>query len=239
MFRIVIVACLACMVSHLLGQSAAPTVPNGRLLALGQYCYTMTALVNGQSKPIGATFQSITRKQVNGIDALAVVVHQRLFNGKFDMRDSFLLRRNNLRPITLDTDRNGSPHVHLDYSEQRITGWKMVSEVKSPIDIAVDGPVWDGNLWGETFAALPLKPGISLTLRVYQYDSGFETFYINVLDQKKERTAKGTLRAWILKAGVKPSEQVEYTVSTHPGLEISYMAGPSSQHLGGDCVGVN
>jgi hypothetical protein len=108
----------------------ASSAPDGTLLALGDYCYTITANRDGAEQPIGLTFQSIHRQQVDGIDVLAIVVHQRFSNGKFDMRDSFLLRRSDLRPIRLDTIRDGAPHVHLDYTTDRVIGWKMVDGKK-------------------------------------------------------------------------------------------------------------
>src|SRR5260370_11142597 len=43
--------------------------------------------------PIGFVFQSIQRLEAKCVDALAIVVHQHLSSRKFDMRDSFLLRR--------------------------------------------------------------------------------------------------------------------------------------------------
>ncbi|MBB6144221.1 hypothetical protein HNQ77_002173 [Silvibacterium bohemicum] len=234
MFRQLAASYLVWAASVVFGQATQVT-PDGKLLTLGQYCYTITAPNQGVPKPIGITFQSITREQVLGVDALAIVVHQHLYSGKFDMRDSFLLRRDDLRPIRLDTDFNGSPHVHLDYSDRHISGWKMAGATKQPIDIAINGPVWDGNLWGETFAALPLTAGASMTLPVYQYNSGLGTFYVDALGQHEEHTPWGTFQGWRVKAGLSHSEQVEYTVSTHPGLEISYTAGPSSQRIGGDC----
>ncbi len=218
--------------------SATFTVPDGSRLALGQYCYTMTAMKDGAAKPIGITYQSIARQQVHGIDALAIVVHQHMYSGKFDMRDSFLLRRDDLRPIQLDTDRDGVPHVHLDYSEKLISGWKKVGATNQPVHIELSGPVWDGNLWGETFAALPLTSGAALTLPTYQYDSGLGTFYVDALNQRQEITPGGIVQAWHIKAGLSRAEQVEYTISTRPGLEIAYSAGPSSQRLGGDCSGI-
>ena len=238
MTRIATAAWLVYATSALVGQSTAQVTPNGTLLALGQYCYTMTAFRDGTTKPIGVTFQSISRMQVQGVDVLAIVVHQHMYSGKFDMRDSFLLRRDNLLPIRLDTDRNGSPHVHLDYSDRHISGWKMVGATKKPIDLELSGPVWEGNLWGETFAALPLTAGLAITLPTYQYDSGFGRFYIDAVDQHQEIVPAGTVQAWRIKAGLSRSEQVEYTVSTHPGFELAYTAGPSSQHMGGDCSGV-
>jgi hypothetical protein len=239
MVRVAAVAAFICVASGLVGQSSKPAVPDGRQLATGQYCYTITAVKDGVETPVGVTFQSVSRGQSGGIETLAIVVHQHLFSGKFDMRDSFLLRRDDLRPIRLDTDRDGTPHVHLEYSDHHISGWKAANGAKKAISIDLNAPVWDGNLWGETFAAMPLSAGASLTLPTYQYDSGLGTFYIDVQGRRQEELPKGRVQAWIIKAGLSPSEQVQYTVSTHPGLEFAYAAGPSAQHMGGDCSGIN
>ena len=238
MVRIALVAGVSLAVSALNAQSAISTIPDGSRLALSQYCYTMTATKDGVAKPVGATYQSISRQHIRGIDALAIVVHQHMYSGKFDMRDSFLLRRDDLRPIQVDTDRNGEPHVHLDYSDKRISGWKVVGKTKQPVSVELSGPVWDGNLWGLTFAALPLTSGAVLTLPTYQYDSGLGRFYVDALNENQESTPSGVVQAWHIKAGLSRAEQVEYTVSTLPGLEIAYSTGPSSQPMGGDCSGV-
>lgn len=212
--------------------------PNGSSLAMGESCYTITSQKDGKEQPMGYVFQSLISKQLDGVDILEVIVHQHLLDRKFDMRDNFLLRREDLRPIRLDTDRDGSPHVHLDYAANHVTGWKMVNGSKQPIDIQFDGPVWDGNLWGVTFAALPLKEGASYQLPTYQYDSGKGDFAITVTDQRKVDTPKGTVDAWVLKAGLKPDEQVEYLIGQSPPMELGYIAGPMSQHIGGNCAGL-
>jgi hypothetical protein len=193
-------------------------VPNGADLALGDFCYTITAGADGKEQPIGYVFQSLTADHLDGIDVLTVVVHQHLLTKKFDMRDRLVLRKADLTPLRLDTDRDDSPHVHLDYSPGRVTGWKMVAGAKEPIDVALNGRVWDGNLWGVTFAALPLKAGANYRLPVYQYDSGKGEFFVTVV-------------------GLKPNERVKYLLGQRPRMELGYAAGPTSQ-LGGDCTGL-
>jgi len=239
MVRVAFSAVFICATSGLLAQSSKPAVPDGRQLATGQYCYTITEVKNGAETPVGVTFQSISRGQSEGTDTLAIVVHQHLFSGKFDMRDSLLLRRDDLRPIRLDSDRDGAPHVHLDYTDRHISGWKMAKGTKQTISVDLNGPVWDGNLWGETFAAMPLSTGASLRLPAYQYDSGLGMFYIDVQGQREEALPTGQVKAWVIKTRLGSSPQIEYTVSTNPGLELAYAAGPSAQHMGGDCKGIS
>lgn len=228
-----------CFGQNLIAPAGVAIVPDGSVLALGDSCYTISAKKNGAEQPIGFVFQSIQRQQINGVDALAIVVHQHLSSKKFDMRDSFLLQRKDLRPIRLDTDRDGAPHVHLDYAANHATGWKMVNGSKEPIDVAFDGPVWDGNLWGVTFAAFPLKEGGNYQLPVYQYDSGKGNFFVTVKSAIKIDTPTGAVDAWVVDAGLKIDERVEYLVGKNPPKELGYLAGPMSQHLGGDCMGLH
>ncbi|WP_263410507.1 DUF3108 domain-containing protein [Terriglobus tenax] len=233
--------CLPCCCSgqDAVAASSAAVVPDGSVLALGDSCYTITSKQDGAERSVGAVFQRIQRQDMNGVDVLAVIVHQHLSSGKFDMRDSFLLRRKDLRPIRLDTERNGAPHVHLDYAAHRISGWKMVNGVKEPIDLALDGPVWDGNLWGVTFAALPLKAGGDYRIPTYQYDSGKGTFLVTVKETRKIEIPTGVADAWVLEAGLKADERVEYLVGKNPPRDLGYLAGPMSQHIGGDCSGIH
>jgi len=235
LLRLPLVAIVALLVSTLSYSKNSSPSPDGTRLELGEFCYTITASQDGKDKAVGFTFQSVRREQLDGVDALAVVVHQHLSNGKFDMRDSFLLRRADLRPIRLDTDRDGSPHVHLDYSDSHVTGWKMVDGKKQPIDVAFDAPVWDGNLWGELFAALPLQAGMAYQIPTFQYDSGRGFLLVNVVERRKVDTQSGVVDAWAIRAGPKKNEQVDYLVGSQPGIELGYTAGQNSQHLGGKC----
>lgn len=219
--------------------SAPPAAaPDGSRLALGDSCYTTTVPAGGTAKAIGVTFQSLRATEVGGVPALAIVVHQHMADGSFDMRDSFLLRRADLAPIRLDSERGGQPHVHVEYAKDRVTGWKMVKGVKQPIDVVFDGPVWDANLWGVTFAALPLHAGASFRLPTYQYDNGKGSFLVEVEGETTVTTADGPVAAWVLKAGTKPEELIRYTVAKAPARELGYEAGPMAQQPGGDCSGI-
>jgi hypothetical protein len=102
-----------------LSQSSLPS-PDGTRLELGEFCYTITSNEDGKDRPVGYTFESVRRGQVDGVDTLAVIVHQHLANGSFDIQDRLLLRRVDLRPIRLDTDLYGAPHAHLGYSDGRV-----------------------------------------------------------------------------------------------------------------------
>lgn len=218
--------------------SGVLTVPNGFDLPLGDSCYTITTVQDGKEQPIGYVFQSLASEHKDGIDELTVIVHQHLLTKKFDMRDRLVLRRMDLTPIRLDTDRDGSPHVHLDYAPGHVTGWKIVNGMKQPIDVAFNGRVWDGNLWGVTFAALPLKIGAKYRLPVYQYDDGKGEFFVTVEGEQIVGTPKGDMKAWVAEVGRTPDERIKYLLGQTPAMELGYTAGPMSQHLGGDCSGL-
>ena len=214
---------------------AAPAaVPDGTRLQEGEACYEITAAKDGAVQVIGGTYQSVKRRNVGGVDALAITVHQRVGNGKFDMRDEFLVHRRDLRPISLDNFRSGEPHVHLDYGSAQITGWKAKGGVRTPVSVATSGAVWDGNLWGLTFAALPLRQDGRFELPMYQYDSGLGAFTANVTGEQTVETPAGPAKAWIVDAGVSSDKRTDYYI-TADGRELGYGAGPMAQKLSGDC----
>ena len=139
--------------------------------------------------------------------------------------------------MQLDTERDGVAHVSPGLQRKADNGLEDGGSDQKSIHVDLAGPVWDGNLWGETFVALPLTPGASLKLPTYQYDSGLGTFYVDTVGERSESTPAGKVQAWRIKAGLSRTEQVKYVVATQLGLEIAYRAGPSAQQMGGDCTG--
>ena len=215
----------------LLAAATLPAIiPDGTRLREGEVCYAITATKDGATRVIGGVFQSVKRRQSGDVDALAIVVHQRLANGKFDMRDEFLVHRKDLRPISLDNFRGGEAHVHLDYGPSQVTGWKAEKGVRTPISVKTEGPVWDGNLWGLTFAALPLRQSSSFELPMYQYDSGLGAFTGRVTGEE----TVGGAKAWTVDAGVSKDRRTTYLIG-HDGRELGYRAGPMAQTVARDC----
>ncbi len=90
--------------------------------------------------------------------------------------------------------------------------------------------------WGELFAALPLQATATYQISTYQYDSGKGFLFINVVERRKVDTPSGVVDAWILRAGPKKDDLLDYLVGSQPSIELGYTAGPNSQHLRGDCV---
>ncbi|HEX8310056.1 MAG TPA: hypothetical protein VF614_01990, partial [Chthoniobacteraceae bacterium] len=75
--------------------------PDGSKLHPGTSCY---AIVRG-SDVLGATLQTIRPVRARGVPAWEIVVHQRIAGGRFDMRDSFVVRRSDLTPINFNSVR--------------------------------------------------------------------------------------------------------------------------------------
>lgn len=123
--------------------------------------------------------------------------------------------------MQLDTERDGVAHVSPGLQSKADNGLEDGGSDQKSIHVDLAGPVWDGNLWGETFAALPLTPGASLKLPTYQYDSGLGTFYVDTVGERSESTPAGKVQAWRIKAGLSRTEQVKYVVATQLGLEIA------------------
>ena len=223
-----------------LAQAMVPaTLPrvDGRRLRAGSTCY----VIERGGSPIGATFQSIRPARAGQVPAWRIVVHQRLAGGRFELRDEFLVRRNDLRPISLDSRRGtrsagGAWHeIHVDYGAARITGTRTQPQGVQPIDVAAPGPVWEGNLWGLTFAALPLSDGARFRLPFWQYDKGFGTFIVNVTGTETVETPGGRTEAWVVEAGDDPARLVRYLISRRTRAELGYGGAGMQQRLGGDC----
>jgi hypothetical protein len=178
------------------------------------------------------------------VPAWRIIVHQRVLGGRFELRDEFLVRRSDLRPISLKSRRGtrsagaGWHEIEIEYGERAITGTRSRPEGVTAINVPLTGPVWDGNLWGVTFAALRLKAGAQYHLPLWQYDKGFGTFTINVTGTQSVDTPSGKADAWILEAGDNPAQLVRYFVGKRTRAELGYEGPGLRQMIGGDCRGM-
>lgn len=227
---------LAITAVSLMGAAPASR-PDGRHLRAGAACY----LIMRGDKPVGTTSQTVAVVTANGRSAWDIVVHQKVPAAGFDMRDHFVLDRNTLLPIRFDSAAGhdasvrGYHRISLDYSNGRVRGTRETAEGKTAIDVVLASPVWEGNLWGVTFAALPLRTGGRYELPFWQYDKGLGSFTVRVVGEERVVTPKGPVDAWVLKAGTDPARLARYQIAKSSRQELGYAAGPSSQRLGGDC----
>ena len=100
-------------------------------------------------------------------------------------------------------------------------------------------PVWEGNLYGLTFASLPLTEGAHFTLPVWQYDKAFGEFSVTVTGSRIVETPSGAVDAWVLEAGADQSRLLTYLIAKDDHQELGYSSGPMSQAIGGDCAGLD
>jgi len=161
---------------------------------------------------------------------------------QFDMRDHFVVARADLRPITFENRRGakgakGWQRIALRYAATRITGTRTDANGTRAIDVPLDGSVWEGDLWGITFGALPLKDGARLTLPFWQYDKGFGHFIVNVMGRDGSAQDRGA--TWAVDAGDDPSQLARYSLAAKDGAELGYKIAGFEQRLGGDCSGLD
>lgn len=220
-------------------QGASSPVPDGARLRPGAVCYAIVQ----DGRTIGATLQTIRATRADGKRAWEITVHQRV-GASFDMRDHFIVARGDLRPIAFDS-RKGSEgdkgwhRIAVRYTADRITGTRADANGSRRIDVPLTGAVWEGNLWGVTFGALPLTDGARLTLPVWQYDKGFGRFIVNVVGRERVETQNGPIDAWIVEAGDDPSRLARYRLGVKDGAELGYSADGFAQRPGGDCAGLD
>ncbi|MDI6624147.1 MAG: hypothetical protein QME55_05410 [Brevundimonas sp.] len=214
-------------------------VPDGARLADSRTCYTLNMNRDGVSRPVGVTWQTVKRAERNGRPVLEIVVHQSMGGGAFDMRDEFVLDAPTLRPLSVINRRKGEMHVRVDYADDRITGERIEDDgAVTPIDAPLAGPVWEGNLFGLTFAALPLAEGAAFSLPYWQYDKGFGRFSIRVTGSETVETASGPVEAWVVEAAPGEDPPLRYLIGKADHRELAYSAAQGSQTLGGDCSAI-
>lgn len=226
----------------LLAAVLAVAVPDGNRLVESTQCFTMYRRTPQGEVVFGHTLQTIEFAEHEGAPALRIVVHQYGANGAFDMRDEFLLAREDLRPIAFQSHFQGatgrSRDVELLYATDRITGSKTANGKNQRIDVPVSEPVWEGNLWGLTFAAMPLEAGAHFSLPFYQYDKGLGRFEIDVVETKSVATGQGNVEAWVVDAAIEGGPHSRYFIGKDPAAELGYEAKGFRQSAGGDCSAI-
>ncbi|MCY7338847.1 MAG: hypothetical protein LH465_02665 [Sphingomonas bacterium] len=222
--------------------SAAPaTALDATSLRPGHSCF----VIEREGKAIGETWQAIKLARRNDRKVWDVVVHQRVAAAGFDMRDHFVLGYDDLAPLSLDSRRGVKPgsrgwqRVSLRYTPTRILGAKTTGNKTTLIDVQLDHRVVDGNLWGVTFAALPLRQGADFSIPMWQYDNGFGQFTVRVVGSEQRPTPSGPVDAWAIDAGTDPLKLTRYFIAKRDPRELGYAAGPMNQRLGGSCVGLD
>jgi len=212
------------MLTLILAAAVAAAMPQGDRLQPGRQCYDITMRKGEASQVIGHAFQSIERVRHDGKPAWQIVVHQRM-GAKFDMRDTFLLDATTLRPFELSNTRFGKPHVRDVYGEGKVVETKWDEQGKeTTVEKPLSRPVWEGNLFGAMFAALPLQEGDTYSVPFYQYDKGEGAFSIAVTGRREIDTPVGKREAIVLQAGPSESERIEYLVGADPRMELGYTA---------------
>jgi hypothetical protein len=209
--------------------SAALIAPNGALIQNESTCYTTSVQKADKLEVLGITWQSIQRAKLGERDVIKVVIHQSMANGKFDMLDSFVLDAKDLQAIEFNNERHGKRHVQLTYSEGRVRGTRLKPDGSSEmIDVVTGTPIWDGNLYGVVFAALPLTHDAQFRLPTYQYDRGLGEFKLKVITQEAG--------VWELEVENDDKLKPRYQIGQTPRRELGYKAGPYVNALGGDCT---
>jgi len=218
----------------------AKAIPDGTKIHDDHACYTIFSGPWGHGTKLGVTWQSIAHTLQDDRNVLDIVVHQKVGIGAFDMRDHFVLDAGSLLPIRLESVRNGKPHASLEYGNGRVTGWHVRKDgTRQSVDVPLPVPVWDGDLYGPTFAALELKAGGQFAVPFYQYDRGLGQFSVAVTATERVTTPEGNVDAWVVHAGPNPAEMLDYLIGRESRRELGYRAAEGYQLLGGDCTGIN
>lgn len=218
---------------------AVGAAPDGYRLKESDQCFAMYRKTGEGEVQFGNTLQTVEFVDHEGVRALRIVVRQYGNDGAFDTRDEFLLRRKDLTPIAFENRMRaagGRSHdVDLQYEDDRISGTNTANGKSTPVEVPLTDAVWEGNLWGLTFAALPLESGAHFDLPFYQYRLGFGRFEVDVIASETVETPGGPVNAWKLTAGIVGGSHATYWVGQQTAVELGYEGESVRQSLGGDC----
>lgn len=225
------------------GAVARGSLPDGSRLLASDVCYMIMRGAGAEATPMGVTRQKVTAARIDGAPVWDVVVHQKA-GDRFDMRDHFTLRASDLRPLVLAATFMGHDHAQLRYGASAVQGHKVGKDGQvAEIDIPLVGPVWEGNLFGLTIAALPLAEGAVFSVPKYQYDSGLGSFEVKVAGSETVATPGGPVEAWTVELLALPEMKGEtpmmYQISKSDHRELGYSSPMGGQKLGGDCTGLD
>ncbi|HEX7030952.1 MAG TPA: hypothetical protein VF254_10160 [Gammaproteobacteria bacterium] len=225
--------------SLLLALPLAVVEPDGYRLTETTQCFTMYRTTAEGEVKFGNTLQTVEFVDHEGVPALRIVIHQYGGDGAFDMRDTFLLARKDLKPIEFQSrfrsTRGRSHDVDLRYTDDRVAGSRTKNGETAAIDLPLSNPVWEGNLWGLTFAALPLEADAHFELPFYQYDKGIGAFEADVTGSETVATDGGPVEAWVVDAGLVDGAHSRYLIGKSPAIELGYGSAGFRQSPGGDC----
>jgi hypothetical protein len=179
----------------------------------------------------------IRRLKHEGADALEIGTHQQISSpkGVVNLKDVYLVRSRDLRPIAYTSSTGGKTTVQLRYEDGRVVGTKEVKGETVSVDQTLTGPVWDGGLWGSLMASLPLKMNGTYRLPFYHYSSGLGDFNFTVVGEQMVETPRGSERAWVIDAYKDPARMARYYISKKSRQELGYVAMGIAQSLASTC----
>lgn len=212
----------------------APQLDASRLVQ-GQQCYEM--LRGGE--PFGFTRQDVEAVPSVQGPAWQIRIEQIIPANRFRFVDTFLVRQDTLAPIAFHSVLRGEEIARLLYLGDRVVGWKKGEEAVVPVDVAHDEPVLEGNLWGLTLSSLPLEPGFSTRIPVYQYHRGLTEFVIDVTGEETIDTPSGPREVWHVALGHSPEQRATYLMGKDDGVEYGYRGPNFVQAMMPDCAEVD
>ena len=126
----------------------------------------------------------------------AVVRRERMsFLGRVVQADSFALDRATLAPLLLRAEGMGGGSA-IDFSAGRATGWREGEDGRKKVDVRLAGPVFLAGSMDLVLGALPLAPGYTADLALFEPGAGPVTARVEVAGVEEVATGGGTLRAW-------------------------------------------
>ncbi|RZJ00912.1 MAG: hypothetical protein EON90_05255 [Brevundimonas sp.] len=223
------------MTLMVLAQIALGAIPSAAPIADSETCYVLERVKDGIPSEVGRTWQTVKADRVDGQAVLRVLVHQRATSGGFDMKDVFVLRADTLQPISFENARNGERRVSLAYRARFVEGRRFEDDVWRSIQSELPDQIWEGNLFGVTFAGLPLEDGAEFELPYFLHDKGLGVFEVEVTGSEIVETPDGPVEAWVVDFKRGDAVLITYLIAKEGRRELGYRGRNLIQRIGGDC----
>ncbi|HEX7118653.1 MAG TPA: hypothetical protein VF212_07700 [Longimicrobiales bacterium] len=143
---------------------------DGRRIAPGTTELRLLVSQNGQVQQLATITEQIREVEVEGRAALERVQIVRMPMGV--ATDTVVVLRETLAPVR-HRSHNPQRVMALDFAGAKITGTiTPASGAVQPIDVELDGPVFDSNPLDLVVRALPLAEGYAVSIPLYLHEAG-------------------------------------------------------------------
>lgn len=231
--RIALITIIILVPLFVIGNESDNELPSSDYLAVGNYCYLSSVPDGENQKKVVA---KVSKKIVKKGEETFIAIHQVMPSRNFNMKDQFVLNRD-MTPTHFYHSRMGGKSLSIDYDYDGVSTSVFLLGQQTNEDgfsLKFDGKLWEGNLWGTLFTALPLQQNTTFSIPTYHYQNGPSN--LEIVDVRKNDIVFNKQSIPVFEVDVNASGlMTTYFVSVEDRVELGYENSAFSQWIGGNC----